>query len=358
LRSTIAKFPIKNRKGEHERIKPFFQKNNKKQGTSCVNSAEYNKSYVSGFFNIALMLKKFSGCLLGAAVGDALGMPHESGAPNLNKMKYGYRRAYKGHPNDALLPGQYTDDTQLMLLVGTLIADGKYNEERYAAALRELYERRALRFPDGTISALCEQPLRENTPRKGVKSTTAGCLPVAVPFALAYPDMSEACERAVRACNVTHTHPAAHAAVSTFVTLLHHTLHETPDPLGRAVAKAQAEDEVLGGKIHKALVLEKEGMDIETALLKIGQDISVFQTLPIAFFLISRYPHPPDLLTVSANTGGNSDTIALICGAYLGAAKGTGALPADLLEGLEDRQRIELLGQRLHTICKRRMEQA
>ena len=243
-------------------------------------------------------------------------------APNLNKMKYGYRRPYKGHPNEGLNPGQFTDDTQMMILVGTLLADGKYNEERYATALRELYNRGALRFPDGSVSAACEHPVKENVPQKGVKSTTSGCLPVSIPFALAFPDMNEARERAVRACNVTHTHPAAHAAVSTYVTLLYHALHESPKPIERALEKAQAEDEVLGGKLRNALILEKDGMDTQTALLKIGNDVSVFQTLPIAFFLISRYQHPPDLLTVAANTGGNTDTICLICGAYIGAAKG------------------------------------
>jgi ADP-ribosylglycohydrolase len=303
------------------------------------------------------MLEKFKGCLLGAAIGDALGMPNESGAPNLNKMKYGYRRPYKGHPNDGLNPGQYTDDTQMMILVATLLADGKFNEERYVTALKELYKRGTLRFPDGSVTSVCEQTVKENVPQKGVKSTTSGCLPIAIPFALTFPDMSEGCERAVRACNVTHTHPAAHAAVSTVVTLIYHALHDSPDPVGKAMHKAQAEDEVLGGKIRNAILLEKEGMETETALLKIGNDVSVFQTLPIAFFLISRYSHPPDLLTVAANTGGNTDTIACICGAYLGASKGIGALPADLLEGLEDRQRIELLGQRLHSVYSRKRDQ-
>jgi ADP-ribosylglycohydrolase len=317
----------------------------------------YKKGYLLGFFNIGLMLEKFKGCLLGAAIGDALGMPNESGAPNLNKMKYGYRRPYKGHPNEGLNPGQYTDDTQMMILVATLLADGKFNEERYVTALRELYSRGKLRFPDGSVSSVCEQQERENVPRKGVKSTTSGCLPIAIPFALTFPDMNEGCERSVRACNVTHTHPAAHAAVSTFVTLIYHALHDSPDPVGKALHKAQAEDEVLGGKIRNALVMEKEGMETETALLKIGNDVSVFQTLPIAFFLISRYSHPQDLLTVAANTGGNTDTIACVCGAYLGAAKGIGALPADLLEGLEDRQRIELLGQRLYSVYARKRDQ-
>jgi ADP-ribosylglycohydrolase len=317
----------------------------------------YNKNYQSGFFNIGLMLKKVLGCLLGAAIGDALGMPNESTSPNLNKMKYGYRRPYKNHPNEDLQPGQFTDDTQMMILVATLLADGKYNEERYTAALREMYSRGALRFPDGSVSAVCEHADQENVPRKGVKSTTSGCLPLAVPFALAFPDMNEACERAVRACNVTHTHPAAHAAVSTFVTLLYHTLHESPDPIGKALAKAQVEDEVLGGKIRNALAMERDGMETETALLKIGNDVSVFQTVPIAFFLISRYTHPPDLLTVSANTGGNTDTIAFLCGAYLGARDGIEKLPEDLLAGLEDRQRIELLGQRLYSAYSRKSEQ-
>lgn len=303
------------------------------------------------------MLKKFKGCLLGAAIGDALGMPNESTSPNLKKMKYGYRRPYKNHPNEGLNPGQYTDDTQLMILVATLIADGKYNDERYSVALRELYTQGKLRFPDGSVSAVCEHPISKNIPQKGVKSTTSGCIPVAIPFGLVYPDMNEGCERAVRACNVTHTHPAAHAAVSTFVTLIYNTLHDTPDPIEKALEKAQFEDEVLGGKIKKALAMEKEGMDTETALLKIGNDVSVFQTLPIAIFLIKRYTNPSDLLTVAANTGGNTDTIGLICGAYFGAAKGIDALPADLLEGLEDKQRIGLLGQRLHTLYLRKLEQ-
>jgi ADP-ribosylglycohydrolase len=303
------------------------------------------------------MLKKFKGCLLGAAIGDALGMPNESTSPNLKKMKYGYRRPYKNHPNEGLNPGQYTDDTQLMILVATLIADGKYNDERYAVALRELYTQGKLRFPDGSVSAVCEHPISKNIPQKGVKSTTSGCIPVAIPFGLVYPDMNEGCERAVRACNVTHTHPAAHAAVSTFVTLIYHTLHDSPDPVEKALEKAQFEDEVLGGKIKKALAMEKEGMDTETALLKIGNDVSVFQTLPIAIFLIKRYTHPSDLLTVAANVGGNTDTIGLICGAFFGAAKGIDALPADLLEGLEDKQRIDLLGQRLHTLYLRKLEQ-
>jgi ADP-ribosylglycohydrolase len=303
------------------------------------------------------MLDRFKGCMLGAAIGDALGMPNESTSPNLQKMRYGYRRAYKGHPNARLEPGQYTDDTQLMILVGTLIADGRFNETRYAAALKELYSRGGFRFPDGSISAACEHMIRDNPTATGVKSTTSGCLSLAIPFALSYPNQSECVERAVRACNVTHTHPAAHAAVSTLSVLISSAIHGVSDPLQQAEQKATVEDDILGSRIRHALMLQSEGVDIDLGILKIGHDVSIYQTLPLAVFLISRYQHPPDLLTVAANVGGNTDTIALICGAYLGASKGIESLPADLLDGLEDRQRIELLAQRLHSVYNQKLEQ-
>ena len=276
--------------------------------------------------------------------------------PALAKMRYGFRRAYKGHPNDSLTPGQYTDDTQMMILVATLLADGRYTDERYGLALKELYAREILRFPDGSVSAACDHMVAGRALSCGVKSTTAGCLPAALPFALAYPDIHEAIERAVRACSVTHTHPAAHAAVSTFVTLVYYAIHENSDPIRMALIQAQNEDEVLGGKIHNAIDLEKEGIETETAILKIGNDVSLYQTLPIAFFLISRYQRPADLLTVAAHVGGNTDTIGFLCGAYLGASKGVGAVPVDLIEGLEDRQRIEILGQRIFDIYTRKLE--
>ena len=203
------------------------------------------------------MLERIKGCMLGAAVGDALGMPNESTMPGLAKMRYGFRKAYKGHPNDCLTPGQYTDDTQMMILVATLLADGRYTDERLRPCLKgTLYPRDP---PFSRWFGICS--LRSHGCRAGTflrcEVNNRRCLPAALPFALAYPDVHEAIERAVRACSVTHTHPAAHAAVSTFVTLLYCALHENSDPVGRALVQARNEDEVLGGKIHNAIDSKK-----------------------------------------------------------------------------------------------------
>ncbi len=299
------------------------------------------------------MEEKFTGCILGGAIGDALGMASEGNVPALSRITYGYRRAGRGFPNEELSPGQYTDDTQMMILTGTLLADGRFTVDRYGSALSDAYSRGILRNPDGTIAAACERLLNK-AEKSGVNSTTSGCLSIAVPFALAYPDIREMTERASLAAAVTHTTPSVHAAVATVSVLIHSAVSGNPDPVAVAAKRAWVENESFGKRIADALDLAQKGTGIESAVLKIGNDLSVGQTVPMAFFLIRRYTDPSELFTIASHIGGNTDTICLICGAYLGALKGKGVLPPDLVDGLEDSRRIEMLGKRLFQLFSKK----
>ena len=55
---------------------------------------------------------QFSGCIVGGAVGDALGMPVEL-TPRAARIKMGYISRYIDHPTGKLEAGQWTDDTLL-----------------------------------------------------------------------------------------------------------------------------------------------------------------------------------------------------------------------------------------------------
>jgi ADP-ribosylglycohydrolase len=297
---------------------------------------------------------QFTGCLLGAAIGDAMGMPGEGNPVNLKRSACEFRKAWRGHPNDALQAGQYTDDTQVMLLVAEMVAERRFTAERYARALRDLYRDGLLRFPDGSLQAACEHLLEGKTERIGVLSTTAGCVPVAVPYALSSPDPVEVREQIALACSVTHTHPAAIAAAITVGMLLHHALHGSGEAISLARKVAAAEDQDLGEKIRNALQREVEGMPLERAITVVGNDVSVYQTLPLAFFLLARFDRAADLLATAAHVGGNTDTIGFICGAYTGARYGKEVLPANLVEKIENRQRIVVLAQMLHEIYNKK----
>ncbi len=296
------------------------------------------------------MLSQWKGCLLGAAIGDALGMAGESNPPRYGSATLEYRRAYKSHPNGNLAPGQYTDDTQILLLVARLLADGVYTEARHAELLRDMHASGSLRFPDASVAVACDRMLHRGLRGSGVNSNTAGCICVAIPFALACSDLIEVRERVVKACSLTHIHPAAYAASVAVALLLYHTLRGAPDAVALAGKGAALEDPHLAGKCQAAVQLGEEGISLDAALGRIGNDVSVFHTLPLALYLISRYRDPLEILARAASVGGNTDTIGLICGAYVGARHGTEIFPADLLADLENRAEIETLAERLHAL--------
>jgi ADP-ribosylglycohydrolase len=294
------------------------------------------------------MLLRYTGCLLGAAIGDAMGMPGEGTPTDLWRAECSFRRAYRGHPNDGLLPGQYTDDTQLMLLAAELLAERAFSLEKYGERLRALYSSGAFRFPDGSVVAACLHMMDGSSPEaSGVNSTTSGCIPAGVPFALALQDPVEIRETVAGVASVTHTNPAAIAGCTGISILIHHTLAGSPDALDLAWGEVSREDVLLGEKIRHALYLEDEGIGLEHAIRLIGNDLSVYQTLPLSFFLMARYQDAAELLSLVGHVGGNTDTIGLICGAYLGARHGKSILPGHLVEGLEDHDRIEAIAGRL-----------
>jgi ADP-ribosylglycohydrolase len=275
-------------------------------------------------------------------------MPGEGTPVDLWRAECAFRRAYRGHPNDALAPGQFTDDTQLMLLSAELLADRRFSIDVYAERLKALYRSGAFRFPDGSVIAACLHLVEGTAPEKsGVNSTTSGCIPAGIPFALAFRDPVEIRETVARVASVTHTNPAAIAGATGIALLIHHTLAGSPDDLDLAWGEVSREDALLGEKIRHALYLEREGIGLEHAIRLIGNDLSVYQTLPLAFFLVARYPGAAELLSVVGHVGGNTDTIGLICGAYLGAKYGKNILPPQLVEGLEDHGRIEGIAGRL-----------
>ena len=278
--------------------------------------------------------------MLGAAIGDALGMPQETLPPSLSRLGEGYGKPLRRHPNEGLRPGQFTDDTQMMLCAAELLGEEIFTPEEYGKRLAAMHARRRLRFPDGTVSSACAR-ITAGMPDSGRSSTTSGCMALAVPFALACKNGDEMRERLQAACEVTHTHPAAYGATISYALFLRAVMHRHPDPFRVAEEIAGEYDVQLAGSIRNARALEKEGLSLETALISVGNDVAVYHTYPLALFLIARLGHDDAFLPVATHVGGNTDTIGFICGSWLGASEGTAAFASDLVMQLEDQSHIE-----------------
>lgn len=283
------------------------------------------------------MLNNYKGCLVGSILGDALGMPSETNTARFS-IEPAFSRAYKGHPNHNLLPGQYTDDGQLILISSRILAEGAWDNTNYAKELLRTYTLQKFRYPDGTTFAACKKMEKSgDLTGSGIYSDSTGCIGLAVPFALAFKDRKEMAKELLTACTVTHTHPGVHAGVIGFALLLN-TLLETHDvEAGFTALQTAAEnmDPLLAGKIANAVRIEKTGMPTPDAVSIIGNTASIYQTLPLTVFLCRRYYIPRELLGISSTCGGNADTVSLLCGAFCGARFGISSLPEELVPSLE-----------------------
>ena len=283
------------------------------------------------------MLNNYKGCLVGAILGDALGMPSETTTARFSTEPT-FSRAYKGHPNHNLLPGQYTDDGQLILISSRILAEGSWDNTNYAKELLRTYTLQKFRYPDGTTFAVCKKIEKTgDLTESGIYSDSTGCVGLAIPFALAFKDRKEMAKELLTACSVTHTHPGVHAGVIGLALLLN-TLLETHDvEAGFTALQTAAEnmDPLLAGKIANAVRIEKTGMPTADAVSIIGNSSSIYQTIPLTVFFCRRYYIPRELLGISSTCGGNADTVSLLCGAFSGARFGISALPEDLIPPLE-----------------------
>jgi len=304
------------------------------------------------------MLDKYQGCMVGAALGSALGMSADQ-MPVRPIAPLAFGNIYGNHPNHALLPGQYSGDGVLLLISSRNLVQGTFNCEEYGKELLRAYKIKKLRNPDGAIYASCKRMESTNDfVNSAVFSDTTGSMPLSIPFALRYTDRREMAKELIPAISVTHTHQAAIAATIGFSLLLN-TLIETNEPsiaFSSLDSAATNMNPDLLVHLQKAYRLAQTDISLADAAVSIGTTSLVNQSLPMAIFLCSRYQTPEELLAAAVSVGGNAGTIGMLCGAYAGALFGYSALPQKLLEKLERCAIFRDLASKLYSMSQSQTE--
>lgn len=312
-------------------------------------------------------LDRARGCLLGGAVGDALGWPVEFWS--LSQIEQRYPDGYRAAP----FFGAITDDTQMTLftaegIVRSRVAsqasplwathaayarwyrtqteaypDSFEHDDGWLLQHRELWSRRA---PGNTcMSALSTSgynPERAVNDSKGC----GGVMRVA-PVGLAY---REPFDTAVRLAELTHGHPTSSVSSGAFAELIARLVHEQmPIPAAVDAIIADAGRHEHGKETLVALTLAREhaalghGRGIPGPLapgLNGGGWIAE-EALAIAVFCCLAEREPIDALYRAVEHDGDSDSTGAIAGNILGASLGDGWIPDDWVQKLELRKTIE-----------------
>ena len=291
--------------------------------------------------------------MLGAVLGDALAMPYEI-MSSRDPEPLMFKKAHGGHPNEELMPGQYTDDGQIILMAArTLVESESFNRLSYASELLRTYKLNKFRFADGAILSACRK-MESSSSRldSGINTDTTGCIGLAVPFALGYRDRKEMAQALSDACNITHTSISAKAGVIGLALLLN-TLIETGDlavsfnALDNAAANMYPDLKYHLEQAYHAVDIQ---MPVSAITAHYGNTSQVTQVLPLAAYLIRSIPFPEDLLSTAVSCGGNCGTVSMICGAIIGAKYGITALPLNLVCSVE---RAGIFEELAESLCNR-----
>ncbi len=283
------------------------------------------------------------GCILGTAVGDALGLPYEGLPRNRARKLLGppdfHRFIFRR--------GMVSDDTEHTCMVAqSLIACGR-NPETFCRTLGWRFRFWLLGLPAGiglaTLRAVVRLWLGFAPNKSGVYSAGNGPAMRAAIFGAAFDDR-QTLRKFVRASSrITHTDPKAEYAA--FVVALAaqwarvHTDIDVEQFVDELRALFNGEAEELCALIQDAAssAERRESTESFADSLGLAKGVSgyAYHSVPVAIH--AWFAHPHDFRTAVTSVircGGDTDSTAAIVGGIVGAAVGKDGIPADWLHRL------------------------
>lgn len=324
---------------------------------------------------------RFRGCLLGGAVGDALGAPVEfdswAGIVSTHGPEgvQGYAAAYGRR-------GAITDDTQMTLFTAEALiragtaGDGRGSEP--VAALHSAYLRwlstqdRSSRSDGSQDGWLLDQAFLHSrrapgntclsalhSGRTGTRDTplndSMGCGGVmrVAPVGLFLDDPEEAFALGCEAAAITHGHPEGWLPAGAFAVIIAAARQGAPvrDAVeaGRDVLARHTPESVTVALLGRAVEVAAAGPPTPTVLESLGGAWVGPEALAIS--VCCALACEGDLrrgVLMAVNHSGDSDSTGAVCGNLLGAALGEGAVPSAWLDDLEGRNVIAAVADDLH----------
>jgi ADP-ribosylglycohydrolase len=305
---------------------------------------------------------RFIGCVIGQAVGDALGFPVEGHPATVTARAVADRPPHlRPHPSGAFPIGQYTDDTQMMrAILASLVERGRVSPADIAARFVPLWR-------DGTVvgrgGATTDAVMRLMRGVPWTKSGTPapqagnGSAMRTAPIGLFHCDDPQAlAASAADVSRVTHADPRCLAgAVAISAAVAWNVTHDELDAsafLGFVAGLAcpyDGQTAELIGQLPNWLAGDESTAvaEIRCAGLSPGRQpdwpgISPFviPTVLIALYAFLRTPADwVESVCWVISLGGDVDTTGAISSAVSGAFNGVSAIPAGLARQVNDRGR-------------------
>jgi len=311
------------------------------------------------------LLDRARGCLIGGAIGDALGYPVEFSSTKEILRDHGAATPDK---LDYAGPALISDDTQMTLFVAEGILrtqaswlaaavaallrwfetqkhDGAHAGNGWLLSLPALHEKRA---PGNTNMTACRALAEGGAPaavlRPSNDSKGCGAVMRAAPWGIAARSRGEAFIRARDTSVITHGHPSGYLSAAHFAAVVWGLVRG--EPLADALAEADAiladepGREELVAVLKKATDLARKGPPSTATIEALGGGWTGEEAEAIAVLCaltadVSTPRGIEDALWRATMHSGDSDSTAAIAGNLLGAIVGVDGLPPAWVAAVE-----------------------
>lgn len=316
-----------------------------------------------------MKLDKYKGCLIGGAIGDALGYAVEFIYIDEIVEKYGE----PGIRDYELTNGvaQISDDTQMTLFTASGLLMGKdylnhislcykdwlltqFNKfplenENPVSPLMEVKELYSSRAPGGTcINAIregangsIEKPLNNSKGCGGIMRVA----PIGLFFNSTEMDIRDIDKIGADVAALTHGHPLGWLSAAALVHIIARIVHEdfsVSDAIAdmKVYIKEQfrpfEDTEYMMQLVDKAVELAGKDCNDREAIRQLGEGWVAEETLAIAIYCALKYQDDFEAAMITAvNHDGDSDSTGAVTGNILGAALGMAEIPNKFIGNLE-----------------------
>jgi len=277
------------------------------------------------------------GALLGAAIGDALGQPLEGHrAPGQRDIEIAM-----SHERDL----RWTDDTALTIAFAeSLVEVGGLDEDQLALAFARTWRAEPWRGYGPRAAALFESVADGGSWHELARTTRSwgngAAMRVAPAAVFAAGNITRTLDLARRSALVTHTHPLAvdGAVVQAFA---------VASALRPGAAGALAVSRRMQEQLDRVDSMPVAATPDDVAL-EIGHGVDALSSVPAARAVVRLAGGSMETtMRFALALGGDTDTIASMAGAVVGARLGAGAIPKAWLDRLEGLGRLIRLADKL-----------
>ncbi len=299
---------------------------------------------------------KFLGCLLGTAIGDALGASREGRGMRRSEDIFSLAEKL-----EQLI---YTDDTHMTIGVAESLIEGKgFDGENMAQTFIKNYEAESWRGygpgPPIIFGMIKSGESWDSAANRLYRSGSFGngsAMRVA-PVGLLYSrNLEKLREIAYQSSSITHSHELGKEGAALQACAVALALNTPSDEdIDKEVFLFSLQN-FIQNQLYKekvARIRELLGEQDKVKVVAIlGNGIEAPRSVPTAIYCFLRQPQSyKDTVIYAISLGGDTDTIAAMAGAVSGAYLGIEAIPSDWRAKLENREYIEALAEKLWQIA-------